>query len=399
MKLEKNRTAFIVTIGAFYSFLLFGFTDNVKGPILPALLEKFSLSYAQGSNILLLLYLGFMVSILGSGFFAGKYGNRNTLILAGLILSGAAAGMSLVQQQIFLYPLYFAIGIAIAAIEIGANGAITDIYHEESGKFLNLLAVFHGAGSMIAPWIVGIILGKGMPWQTVYKWSIFPILLFPLIFISLKLITKGEKITQSQAEKNDKQFFFRRDLILLAVLIFLYVSSEISFSSWFVDYLYKARSFTIKSASIMLTVFWGCVMLGRFGASFIVDKIGYVKSLIAAISLAIVSFGLGMLPGKIFASILPLTGLFFALIFPTATALAAELFPKSKAKVFGFLFFFAGLGGLVGPWVVGYSANWLGIARGFPSLSIFMVGSLVVLIILKARMHPQREQESKSSKL
>ena len=388
MILKKNRTAIIVTIGAFFAFLIFGFADNLKGPILPVLLEEFELSYAQGSNILLMLYLGFMLSILGSGFLAGKYGNRNILLLSGLIISGAVIGMSLVQDQLFLYPLYFTVGIALGGIEIGANGAITDIYHENSGKFLNLLAVFHGAGSMIAPWLMGIILGKGLPWQTVYRGSIIPILLFPLLFIFLKLITKGEKIIQLKSNKEDKKNFLNANLLLIALLIFLYVSSEISFSSWMVDYLYKVRSFNIKSASIMLTAFWALVMIGRFIASFVVDKIGYIKSLIITVLLAIVSFSAGILPGKIFAYLLPLTGFFFALIFPTVTALAAGLFPDNKAKVFSFLFFFAGLGGLVGPWVVGYSANWLGIAIGFPLLIIFMLGTLVILIVLKGRLRP-----------
>jgi len=388
MILKKNRTAIIVTIGAFFAFLIFGFADNLKGPILPVLLEEFELSYAQGSNILLMLYLGFMLSILGSGFLAGKYGNRNILLLSGLIISGAVIGMSLVQDQLFLYPLYFTVGIALGGIEIGANGAITDIYHENSGKFLNLLAVFHGAGSMIAPWLMGIILGKGLPWQTVYRGSIIPILLFPLLFIFLKLITKGEKIIQLKSNKEDKKNFLNANLLLIALLIFLYVSSEISFSSWMVDYLYKVRSFNIKSASIMLTAFWALVMIGRFIASFVVDKIGYIKSLIITVLLAIVSFSAGILPGKIFAYLLPLTGFFFALIFPTVTALAAVLFPDNKAKVFSFLFFFAGLGGLVGPWVVGYSANWLGIAIGFPLLIIFMLGTLVILIVLKGRLRP-----------
>ncbi|MCK5200828.1 MAG: hypothetical protein KAR21_20880, partial [Spirochaetales bacterium] len=77
MTVKGKQTTLIVTIGAFFAFLIFGFTDNLKGPIIPVLLEEFSLSYAQGSNILLMLYLGFMLSILGSGFLAGKYGNRN----------------------------------------------------------------------------------------------------------------------------------------------------------------------------------------------------------------------------------------------------------------------------------------------------------------------------------
>ncbi len=392
MILKNKQTTLIVTIGAFYAFLIFGFADNLKGPILPVLLDEFSLSYAQGSNILLMLYLGFMLSILGSGFLAGKYGNRSILLLAGLIISATVTGMSMVQDQLLLYPLYLLVGIALGGIEIGANGAITDIYHENSGKFLNLLAVFHGAGSMAAPWIVGIILGKGMPWQTVYRGSIIPIILFPLLFLFLKMITKGEKIIQPKIDTSNKNLFRDINILLLAILIFLYVASEISFSSWLVDYLYKARSFSIKSASIMLTVFWGLVMVGRLIASFVVDRIGYMKSLIISISLAIISFSGGILPGKMFTYLLPLTGLFFALIFPTVTALAAGLFPDNKSKVFSFLFFFAGLGGLAGPWVVGYSANWFGIVVGFPVLILFMTGTLVVLFILKARL-PRRQVE------
>ena len=385
MTLKEKQTTLIVTIGAFFAFLIFGFTDNLKGPILPVLLEDFSLSYAQGSNILLMLYLGFMLSILGSGFIAGKYGNRYVLLLSGIIISAAIAGMSLVQEKVLLYPLFFSVGIALGGIEIGANGAITDIYHEKSGKYLNLLSVFHGAGSMAAPWIVGNLLEKSLPWQTVYKVSILPILLLPLIFLFLRLTARDIPVPRSK-NNTDSNIFLNPDLLLLAFLILLYVASEISFASWIVDYLYKVRAFSIKSASIMLTVFWGLVMLGRFIASFVVDRIGYIKSLIITVCLAMITFGGGILPGKSFSYLLPLTGFFFALIFPTVTAFAARIFPYSKHKVFSFLFFFAGLGGLVGPWVVGYSANWFGIAIGFPILIFFIIGTLIILFVLKARL-------------
>ena len=388
MILKEKQTKIFVTIGTFTAFLIFGFTDNLKGPLLPVFLKEFSLSYAQGSNILLMLYLGFMLSILGSGFIAGKFGNRVVLLLSGIIITAAVAGMSIVQDQLLLYPLFFSIGIALGGIEIGANGAITDIFHENSGKFLNLLAVFHGAGSMAAPWIAGVMLGAGLPWQNIYKFSVFPILLFPIIFIFIKLTSGRLPLGKPKQKSNSPNFFLNLNVILLAFLIFLYVASEISLASWLVDYLYKVRSFSIKTASIMLTVFWGLVMLGRLIASFAVDKIGYMKSLILTVSLAIITFSLGILPGNIFPYLLPLMGFFFALIFPTVTALAAKTYPDNKHKVFSFLFFFAGLGGLVGPWVVGYTANWLGIAVGFPVLLVFILGTLILLFVLKARLHP-----------
>ena len=201
------------------------------------------------------------------------------------------------------------------------------------------------------------------------------------------LTTKEIHISQSENSSKDPKIFLNPDLLLLVILIFLYVSAEISFSSWIVDYLYKVRSFSLKSASIMLTVFWGLVMFGRFIASFAVDRIGYMRSLMITVCLAVITFSAGIIPGKFFSYLLPLTGFFFALIFPTVTALAAKIFPDNKHKVFSFLFFFAGLGGLVGPWVVGYSANWLGIAIGFPMIIFFIIGTLVILIVLKARLH------------
>jgi MFS transporter, DHA1 family, purine base/nucleoside efflux pump len=387
MILKEKQTKIIVTISAFFAFLIFGFADNLKGPLLPVLLEEFSLSYAQGSNLLLMLYLGFMLSILGSGIIAGKYGNRTVLLLSGIIITAGIAGMSSVQDKLFLYPLFFSIGIALGGIEIGANGAITDIYHENSGKFLNLLAVFHGAGSMAAPLIAGILLESDRPWQYIYKISVLPILIFPVIFLFIKLFS-GKAALGREKQKNNSNNFLNVNVFLLSLLIFLYVASEISFATWLVDYLYKVRLFSLKSASIMLTIFWALVMFGRFIASFVVDRIGYIKSLIISASLALIIFSAGIIPGKVFSYLLPLTGLFFALIFPTSTALAAKIFPESKHKIFSILFFFAGLGGLLGPWLVGYSANWVGIALGFPILAIYILGTIIILIVLNSRLHP-----------
>ena len=384
MKLKYNQTKIIITAAAFFAFIIFGFVDNLKGPLLPVLLDEFSLSYAQGSNILLMLYLGFMISIPGSGFIAGKYGNRFVLLLAGLVISAAIAGMGFVQDKVILFPLFFSIGISIGGIEIGANGAVSDIYHEKSGKFLNLLAVFHGAGSMLAPWIFGLVLEKNMPWQTIYRGAFFPILLFPLIFFFLRLTSAKSKKGLVSNNKPDK--FLSINLILLALLIFLYVSGEIGISSWLVDYLYKAKNFNLKTASLMLTIFWALMTIGRFIASFIVEQIGYIKSMIISICLSLIVFGLGLLNGKYFSYLLPLTGLFFALIFPTATAVATKIFPNHKSRALSFLFFFAGIGGLVGPWIIGFAANWFGIAVGFPMILIYILGTFGILISLKIRV-------------
>jgi len=386
MNPSNKQLNILITAGAFFAFAIFGFMDNLKGPLLPMLLSEFNLSYIQGSNILLLLYLGFMLSILGSGFIAGKYGNKDVLLIAGIIISFYAAGMSILQTQWLLYPFFFSIGIALGSIEVGANGIITDIYHEKSGKYLNLLSVFHGAGSMAAPGIFGILLSHNLPWQTVYRGSFFIILLFPITFIIVKISSSKSVHKNIPAVHIQKSSIINFNLFLLAFLLFFYVASEIGLSSWLVDYLYKVKEFTIESSSFMLTLFWALMMIGRFIASLIVERTGYLKILIATSFMSLLSFSLGLLPVKFFSYFLPLTGLFFALIFPTITALAAGMFPDSKPKTLSFLFFFAGLGGLVGPWIVGFTADHVSISGGFPLLLVFISGVVILLFVLKYRL-------------
>jgi len=384
MKLKDNQTKIIVTIASFFAFFIFGFADNLKGPLIPVLLEEFNLSYAQGSNILLMLYLGFMISILGSGLLAGGFGNRYVLLLSGIVISVTFAGMSFASNRIVLYPFFFAIGIALGGIEIGANGAISDIYHEKSGQYLNLLSVFHGAGSMFAPWVVGLFLANGLPWQTVYMDSFYPILLFPLIFLFLRFTSEKSKKTFKSNNNSDN--FINTNLILLSILILFYVSAEIGISSWMIDYLYKVKEFNLKSASMMLTLFWALMTIGRFLASFIVERVGYIKSMIISTFLALLSFGLGLIDGTYFSYFLPITGLFFSLIFPTATAIAAKIFPNHKARALSFMFFFAGIGGLIGPWLIGFAANWFGITISFPLIILFITICLVILVTIKIRL-------------
>jgi MFS family permease len=66
-----------------------------------------------------------------------------------------------------------------------------------------------------------------------------------------------------------------------------------------------------------------------------------------------------------------------------ATADAAGRTPWPQAAVFSILFFFAGLGGMLGPWLVGIGAEFAGIQGGFLLNLLFCLLMLVVLLFLK----------------
>ena len=74
MKSRSNNTILLLTIGAFFAFFVFGFSDNLKGPVLPTLLQDLKFNYSLGGTILLGAYLGFIAATLTTGFLADMVG-------------------------------------------------------------------------------------------------------------------------------------------------------------------------------------------------------------------------------------------------------------------------------------------------------------------------------------
>jgi len=80
MTIHNRKSLWLITAGAFFAFFLFGFTDNLKGPTLPAPLTDLHFSYAQGGTLLFAAYVGFLIATLFTGVLAdlaGKKGARS----------------------------------------------------------------------------------------------------------------------------------------------------------------------------------------------------------------------------------------------------------------------------------------------------------------------------------
>ena len=108
----------MLTAGAFFAFFVFGFSDNLKGPIIPEILTDFNLSYSSGSNILLLSYLGYMVGTLIAGPLADRLGNKCIMILAGFILSAGIGGTGFALDPVILSLTFFLFGFGFGTIEM-----------------------------------------------------------------------------------------------------------------------------------------------------------------------------------------------------------------------------------------------------------------------------------------
>ncbi len=375
-----KTTIFLITAACFLSFFVFGFTDNLKGPTLPSMINELNIDYGTSGNIFFGEYLGFTITSLIAGILADRFGLKVILILAGGLLATGVAGYSSFSNTILLTASLFSVGLGLGAIELGANAAIVQIHPQKKGLYLNLMAVLHGLGSLIAPLFAGWLLGLNVSWRTIYRWDIPLIALFVLLFLFLQF-PKSEEKNNSIDFRNIPKFAFKGILPWFYAAIAFYVAAEIGVGSWLVTFLQETRGASVLSSNQSLSLFFTLLMLGRLGGGFIVHRLGYLRSILFAAIGSLICLSVGTFTNL--SVFLPITGFFFSIIFPTFTATVSENLKENTNTILGVLFTFAGIGGLLGPWLIAWASDLLGLQVGFAFGAIFtalLVASVLILL-------------------
>jgi fucose permease len=94
----------------------------------------------------------------------------------------------------------------------------------------------------------------------------------------------------------------------------------------------------------------------------------------------------GLFGPKELSFLLPVTGFFFSIIFPTITAAVSDSYTENANTILGVLFTFAGLGGLIGPWLIAWGSDLFGLVFGFSIIILFIFILLVSVITLIKRI-------------
>jgi fucose permease len=365
---DAIRSKWVLTYGCFLSFFAFGFIDNLKGPILPELLhaEKFTMS--QGGTVFLGAYIGFIVATLLTGVISDVVGNRRVLLLAAGCLCFGLMGVSQSESFWFLVLLMGCVGLGLGAIEVGANGLILELHHHNPGRYLNLLATFHGTGSFLVPLYVASLIHWRLSWQTIFlSTAILAVGLAVLFAWPSRSDPHRSSQSQPRAKPRLREILaagFQSPMGWYYLLISTYVAVELGVAAWLMEYLQQVRGQSVNQSSFYLSAFFVMIMLGRLMGSFVVERIGYHR----VVTVALIGGGscllLGMLLPDSMLFLFSLSGGFFSIVFPTVTAIATSKHKANVGSMLGILFTFGGLGGAIGPWLIGVVSQWGGLTTG-----------------------------------
>lgn len=386
-----NRTT-TLTLGGLLSFLAFGFIDNLKGATLPEILRAEQLDYSQGGQLLLAAYVGFILATLATGVLADAVGNKFVLLIAGALLCVGLVGIGFAAGPLAMGIMLLVMGLGLGAIEVGANGLMLDLHPHAPGRFLNLLATFHGIGSLLVPLYVAVLLTAETRWQAIFMST--ALLALPLVVIFLGRPEQQDGNRRDASFKNNEvpsrkttqqvwKAAFTPVMLLYYTLIATYVSVELGAAAWMVEYMQQVKGLSVSSSSLALSGFFAMIMLGRLAGAWLIERLSYLLAVGGGLvgGISCIAIGLfGPLPSYL---LLPLSGLFLSIIFPTVTAHVSSMFDAGRGTVMGILFTFGGIGGALGPWAIGQVAERTSLQAGMAMTIAFGIASLVALAAIQ----------------
>ncbi|WP_462410124.1 MFS transporter [Neobacillus sp. Marseille-QA0830] len=356
MKNNQKINHFILLIVVFGGFLIFGLSENIKGPALPAMQSEFSLNESQLGALLALNSLGYLVACSFTSILADRIGIKYTGILAFASMALAGFFMYLSQGYLSLTASYFLLYLGNGILEIGLGIMAARIFTKNTGTMMNLAHFFYGLSSIGAP-IVGAAMmgwhtfGHELGWRGMYL-AILSLSILPII-PSLAGKFPGEH--QSTAETTSFRGLFRDPIAWLIVLVLSFgVVSELAVGSWLVYFLEHAYDWSLKKASGMLSLFFLFFTLSRLFAGPITDKLGYTLSIMLFSAFSGICSLAAIVIGETGAILFAIAGIGIAPIYPTVMALLAKRHAKGVGTAITFTVTLMGIASVLGNFLIGF---------------------------------------------
>jgi fucose permease len=259
---------------------------------------------------------------------------------------------------------------------------------------MNMVEGFFGVGAIIGPYIVTILLGRGVSWQWLYV--IVGTLCASLIAIAL--LARYPVTQQRSAEPIDLKrtaAMIKNPYVLgFSLGAFFYVATECAIYVWMPTLLADYDGPAKLLATYALPVFFVLRAGGRFLGGWLLGRYPWA-AILTLLSLYIFACFLGSAIGgvRVGVYLLPLSGLFMSVIYPTLNSKGISCFAKSEhGAVAGVILFFTCAGAALGPLAMGAVSDHFGHARYGFLLATVYAGVLVAGTVANSIWHPARAQ-------
>ncbi|WP_207653907.1 sugar MFS transporter [Clostridium sp. BSD9I1] len=350
---SKNYYLLLAVI--FVGYLVFGFSENIKGPAIPRIQTDFLLDEMQIGLLLALNSLGYLLACSFTGVLTKKFGIRfsNLLAFGTMALSGVFIFLSVNYPT--LSASYFLMYIGNGILEIALGILAAKVFTKNTGMMMNLAHFFYGLSSTIAPIVATRImrvyaLGRSFSWHEVYL-IMLSLSVIPLI---MALFTKFPKDDiEEDKDISFKEYTKDPAAWMIVVILSFGVISELAVGGWLVNFLEKVYKWNTNASSGLLSAFFFMFTLSRLLLGPFTDKIGLTKSLAIFSGASGILTLMGIIIGQSAAFLFALAGVGIAPIYPTVMAILSKRYSKNSSTAVSFTVTLMGIGSVIGNFLVG----------------------------------------------
>ena len=362
----------------YLTYFISGMVILIFGVILPNLIEERNLSFTAAGGLLSFLAIGNLCSSLVYPVFCGMMSQKTAVVVLAVPYPVCLFLFTMGLPVPVLYVMIFLIGITKGMITIINNHAIRQVTGS-SNQYLNLLHMWYAVGAFLSPFVTMLLMGAGMNWKTILRLLAVLTVLIVLSYATMDYRKIDKEENGGSSMTKEKFWFLKNTGFLLAVgALFFYMGLENSVNGWFVTYLKSTGFMSTSLATVMVSVTWIMIMIGRIVIASISKSVPPAKILAVISVLQFVSVLILVFADHTTMAVaaLILLGLGMAGAFPTTTAFTGDLMGNSPLGMSVFTGI-GSLGGILTPQVIGVLADKL----GFQAAILFLVLDALLLAL------------------
>ncbi len=359
----------IITGPTFISLGLMGAYFACWGTTLPALraflqidIERAAIltAYGQASHAVTCLLGGILSDLI----------RRDKVLMSGcLALGSGAILLGSFHSFSFNVGLVLWMGIGSGFILSSSNALLVGLYPDRKGPIMNFHHGVFGLGSFLSPLVMGKLLSYENRWPDGYDGLGVFLLLVSVFFLLTRVPSPPSQGVRRFSGDLGKVLANSRFTVLI-MMGFLAVGTQFALMFLSVSFLVEVKGLTILQASVVLSSFFLCLLLGRLVSGSLALRMLNSHIIMVLLCFQVTSiFVVWKAWGWFSAAALTASGLACSAIFPCLLALTGTLFFEVAGTSLGILATMNSLGGMTIIWISGLLSQRVSLEFGFGAMA------------------------------
>lgn len=377
---NKNTTTNkIAIIFIFAMMVLMATAENVRGVFIPLFKHDFSINDTSIGFMLVVSSIAYIIFTYIGGELCEKIGQKKVYIIGflAIIASLITLGFSY-NYYVFLIGM-FLMNIGLSVASIATNTLIPVLFISFQAILINVTHFCYGLGSTVAQRVAGVLLFNGVNWRYIYLVEAF---LFMILTVVFMFVNMPESIKNANV-KTKKIDVYKDKLVYFYMFgLGFYVFAEIGTGNWFVNFMENNYNYDKSRSSFYLALFFGIFTLGRLLGGFVVERMGYFKTLLTSLVIGAILYLSGIFIGEKGMIVISVAGFFFAITFPTMVLTISKVFKQNGAYTMGLILTISSTTNMLLNLLMGFLNDKIGTYFAFYLIPISLIISITFIFLI-----------------